>query len=436
METQDHPIEQDKKKPLKKSRSVPQVRHTLTSYRRLVQANPWMRLKENGFEWDTRKEYMAKLGKKQEKVPLQKSSVKRPTSQSMKPSIKDCQFKPTTSKNSEPHLRNIQNTKMQGAVPKIVISRKVNRTLSEGNLENISPIQVKKIKHYNMPCPKTPSDAEKHLDHTFITPQLTRRTGCVNSSTPAPFEFLKLQERLNKWLKTRGKPPAMFYHLKIFLENHARESNIDEPLNMENKENIGTRIGEDNVQVYAKEALVELLHLIEEDYSRNQCLRWLELLKTKYFEIDKEPEYWECRAAIEQSEGNIYNAVECYKAAIIKGAEVTSVDKLLDNLLKKFSLLNISSSESNKNPKIDKVVIEARNVFKSSIIQFAIKEKNSRRKDAGQSNKNYLVTPVRRSTRLSRSGYVNTPGLQLCRSLKDINLSSEDIHFQPNKALF
>lgn len=126
---------------------------------------------------------------------------------------------------------------------------------------------------------------------------------------------------------------------------------------------------------------------------------WLELIREKYRKVDNEPEYWECRAAIEQSVGNVRNAVEFYKTAIIQGAEVcyyfyktlishnyntilqvNAVDKSLDQLLKKFSLLNISPSKSEQkvhgNSDKERIVREARNVFKSSIIQFAIRERN------------------------------------------------------------
>lgn len=63
------------------------------------------------------------------------------------------------------------------------------------------------------------------------------------------------------------------------------------------------------------------------------------------------------------------------------------VDESLEQMLQKFSLLNINSAEKqntddNENkPKYDrnKIVLAARNVFKSSIIQFAIEERKQKK---------------------------------------------------------
>lgn len=62
------------------------------------------------------------------------------------------------------------------------------------------------------------------------------------------------------------------------------------------------------------------------------------------------------------------------------------VDESLEQMLQKFSLLNINSVEKQENeglekPKYDrnKVVLAARNVFKSSIIQFAIEERKHKK---------------------------------------------------------
>lgn len=61
------------------------------------------------------------------------------------------------------------------------------------------------------------------------------------------------------------------------------------------------------------------------------------------------------------------------------------MDESLEQMLQKFSLLNIDSSEKNQKTaeqqKYDrnKVVLAARNVFKSSIIQFAIEERKQKK---------------------------------------------------------
>lgn len=57
----------------------------------------------------------------------------------------------------------------------------------------------------------------------------------------------------------------------------------------------------------------------------NQCDDWLRLIKEKYSKLLEEPEYWECKAAIEESRGDISSAVECYRTAIVHGAEVRNI---------------------------------------------------------------------------------------------------------------
>ncbi|KAJ8945967.1 hypothetical protein NQ318_016795 [Aromia moschata] len=130
----------------------------------------------------------------------------------------------------------------------------------------------------------------------------------------------------------------------------------------------------ENAERIARAALEDLLKLIQEAPVRG----WLELIRKKYIKLEEEPQYWECRAAIEQSRGNISNAVQCYKTAIVQGAEIQAVDESLDILLQKFSLLNINTdnAESERSTRERaRIVQDARNVFKSSIIQFAVQER-------------------------------------------------------------
>lgn len=37
----------------------------------------------------------------------------------------------------------------------------------------------------------------------------------------------------------------------------------------------------------------------------------------------EDPQYWECRATIEKLKGDIGLALECYKTAVVQGAEVS-----------------------------------------------------------------------------------------------------------------
>jgi hypothetical protein len=85
-----------------------------------------------------------------------------------------------------------------------------------------------------------------------------------------------------------------------------------------------------------------------------------------------------------------------------------------------------------------KILEDARNIFKSSVIQFAVQERTLRRKNKeGISIERKLVaTPVRRSTRLSRSGFVSTPGIKIFSSLQDVDSCIRStLNFECNNAL-
>ncbi|KAJ8919855.1 hypothetical protein NQ315_006384 [Exocentrus adspersus] len=308
---------------------------------------------------------------------------------------------------------------------------------------------------------KTPSAYERR-SVTRFTPKsaFSRRSRSLYRSSASLPSLDDLQKRLNDWLTKRGKSISSFHHLKCFSEEKREHVVIDE----ENKENVDVDqdldkgsyedlkveksvyreepvvLNGDNTEAVAKAALEDLLKLIEEGYPIPQCEEWLELIHQKYKQLEEEPQYWECRAAIEQSRGNISQAVECYRTAIVQGAEVQSVDQSLDILLQKFSLLNISTNEVHNVKSIkerSRIVTDARNVFKSSIIQFAIQERKLKKNRKVDDQKKLVATPVRRSTRLSRSAYTSTPGVKICSSLQELDaLDRELLDFQKNKALF
>jgi hypothetical protein len=288
--------------------------------------------------------------------------------------------------------------------------------------------------------------------------QIRRQDNLLNPNSK------ELTRRLSTWLKLKGKSFKNYHHLKCFGVHHA--SKYDKQIltsgSDSNKENIETEskiINENSTTVQsnvlnhvdshghggfdlsaiAQDALLDLHKLILEGYSLEQCEIWLKLIKKRYPLVEQKPQYWECRAALEQSRGNINLAVECYKTAIIQGAEIENVEEHLDQLLQKFSLLNISKeTQSYRNNDRMKILEDARNIFKSSVIQFAVQERTLRRKNKeGISIERKLVaTPVRRSTRLSRSGFVSTPGIKIFSSLQDVDSCIRStLNFECNNAL-
>ncbi|CAH2020233.1 unnamed protein product [Acanthoscelides obtectus] len=132
--------------------------------------------------------------------------------------------------------------------------------------------------------------------------------------------------------------------------------------------------------------------------------------------------------------GNVGDAIEHYKTAIIQGAEVSEVDQSLDSLLQKFSLLNIENDlhdRSKLSKRKTKVMRELHDAFKSSVIKFAVQEKKLKNQKL-----KIVVTPVRRSSRLSPSVYTSTPGVKLYNSINDMEPSEKkNMSFVKNKAL-
>lgn len=46
------------------------------------------------------------------------------------------------------------------------------------------------------------------------------------------------------------------------------------------------------------------------------------MIKEKCIDIENDPEFWECKAAIEQYNGNTTMALKCVENVAIKGAQV------------------------------------------------------------------------------------------------------------------
>lgn len=308
----------------------------------------------------------------------------------------------------------------------------------------------------------------------------------LNVYTPTPDIMRK---RLSDWLHRRGKSLGNFHHLHCFglkasnmthsnenskqnckpptvnfrekkqivvKENHTSNTGPAAPRSdqeiisskeptasgtmEENKENICGG----NLDLLVQDAVKDLLSIVHIGYPWNQCEEWLTMIRRFCPGIKEVPIYWECVAALEEAKGDLKSAVDCYERAIIQGASPTKVGDFLDQLMEKFSMLSLKcdlgsdGSTSVKTPR--KRVLDARNIFKSSIIKFALQQKVLRRLSTNLGvephSLHYVVTPVRRSTRASLSYYRTTPGLQCVNSLKQLDSDvQKSMVFQPNYAL-
>ncbi|XP_017774936.1 PREDICTED: uncharacterized protein LOC108561488 [Nicrophorus vespilloides] len=463
-----------------KIRKAPQVRQTLTSVYRMVKANPslmYQKQRKDELKLDkislppsVSMEYVPIQVKERRFSESQNSLIKRysdckslnRTHQStIKPNINKGQAKPMSNnilkekpktaalqndnfkkpsihenhpknKMIKPSCRSLsaQHFNRKKLIAKSTIEEKLSKAdvtqSMEGNIDKAglllasecSPIKQEVVTQITF---KTPT-AYKRRSQSFKTPTSVRKLG--RQSTPGP-GLNDLQRRLNDWLKKRGKPMSTFHHLKYFSRDKVitndSEDKENEAENVEPQITDAIDMNPSQLVSIAKDALGDLNQLIIDSYPLALCETWLGTIRQRYKEIEEEPQYWECRASIEQTRGNISSAVECFKTAIIKGAEVKTIDNSLDKLLEKFSLLNIDTNISDDEKYRSSAMKDARNVFKSSIIQFAIQERKIK-KDQGNAHE-YIVTPVRRSARLSMSCAQRSPAVKICNSFNEIDES-------------
>ncbi|XP_047542582.1 uncharacterized protein LOC125075058 [Vanessa atalanta] len=308
-----------------------------------------------------------------------------------------------------------------------------------------------------------------------------------NFNTPKTEE---LQSKLRNWLKKRGKAIDSYHHLQCFglhnLSRDIRPLNIDAPRfeefddddkenvaldhdsdnesyleNMNNKngdlneekseigfptenwrrasyvsdsidcnESYETTLTSGDVMHHVDElllgALNDLTELLREGFDWEQCARWLRAIRDRFPSAPDSAPYWECRAALEERRGDLPASVQCWEQAIAKGTEQSVVEANLDQLLDKFMQLKISPSSGRR--QVDPKLVDVKNIFKSTIIRFAVQQAKLR-----QSNEppKYTVTPVRRSSRLS-SHWRQTP-LRVCTTIHQASELGAD--FKPNKAL-
>ncbi|XP_050665017.1 uncharacterized protein LOC126965441 [Leptidea sinapis] len=175
-------------------------------------------------------------------------------------------------------------------------------------------------------------------------------------------------------------------------------------------------------------ALNDLTELLRNGYNWDECARWLRAVRNRFPMAQERAEYWECRAALEEGRGDISASVQCWEHAISKGAERSVAEANLDQLLDKFMQLKINPNSCKKTP-LEPKLVDAKNVFKSTIIRFAVKESKKSQTD-GPSK--MTLTPVRRSSRLSCNRF--TPKLKLFSSVQKAS-EMGNTHFIPNRAI-
>ncbi|XP_049883753.1 uncharacterized protein LOC126379151 [Pectinophora gossypiella] len=308
-------------------------------------------------------------------------------------------------------------------------------------------------------------------------------TPTPNFNTPKPEE---LQARLKNWLQKRGKSLDSYHHLQCFglhhLQHEIKPLNLEaEPFdfndNDEDKENQPLESDsdndsyEENMNVKEDEmakhkwrrasivsdsvdfnetqdsmrtplemhhvdelllgALNDLTELLREGFDWEQCARWLRAIRDRFPSAPATAAYWECRAALEERRGDLSASVHCWQEAVAKGTERSVVEANLDQLLGKFMQLKISPNTGKKKLP-DPKMVDVKNVFKSTLIRFAVQQANLRHT---QEPPKYTVTPVRRSGRLSAHWSAKRTPLQVVSTVRQAGLLGHPLVFVPNDKL-
>ncbi|XP_059046800.1 uncharacterized protein DDB_G0284459-like [Achroia grisella] len=316
-----------------------------------------------------------------------------------------------------------------------------------------------------------------------------------NFNTPKPEE---LQSKLKSWLQKRGKSLESYHHLQCFGIHHLAEKSMkpfQEPPKFdlyddENKENIeldsdsdddsytenmnepkvdlcnglksdiamdmwrrasyvsdsadlnetqdttmtsGEVMNVHHVDEVLLGVLNDLNELLREGFDWEQCARWLRVVRERFSSACETAAYWECRAALEDRRGDLPASVQCWEEAIAKGTECSVVEANLDNLLDKFMQLKISPNSSKKKL-VDPKMLDVKNVFKSTIIRFAVQQAKLKKSNISDTPK-YTVTPVRRSARLSTHWSAKRTPLQICTTIHQAGQMVQPIQFVPNEQL-
>ncbi|KAJ2943310.1 hypothetical protein O0L34_g12116 [Tuta absoluta] len=185
-------------------------------------------------------------------------------------------------------------------------------------------------------------------------------------------------------------------------------------------------------------ALNDLTELLREGFEWEQCARWLRAIRERFPAAPAAAAYWECRAALEERRGDLPASVQCWQEAIAKGTQRSVVEANLDQLLDKFMQLKISPN-SGKRRQPDPKLVDVKNVFKSTLIRFAVQQAKLRQSQ----EPTFTVTPVRRSARLSTHTHTHShrsarrPPLLECSTVRQAGLlvPHRPLLFVPNDKL-
>ncbi|KAK6626851.1 hypothetical protein RUM44_009328 [Polyplax serrata] len=280
----------------------------------------------------------------------------------------------------------------------------IRRSLSEKNLHEIkscihrSAHQAKNVSYsYEDALDKKKNLSVKSIP--FASPRPLKGATCKH-----------MRNELEKWLEEKGHPLEGYRHLRCFgislppkkLPSPMKQPKQNQVKTVEiPKEENGEYIPPPEAssvecsepsKADCENWLNELHKLIVElMYPLERCEEWLSAVRIKCPWCTEMPIYWECLAAI-----NSDNKAEVNQNEPSIMTDVEAVASLFDQM--------VIEQHKPQGGKLDRG-LDPKNVFNSTIIKFALKEKNVKERatsdqEEPKTSKSLIATPVRRSSRI------------------------------------
>ncbi|XP_071127748.1 cytoskeleton-associated protein 2-like [Mytilus edulis] len=270
-------------------------------------------------------------------------------------------------------------------------------------------------------------------------------------------EQVVMRNKLDEWLKSKGKTPSKFRHLMCFHDDNNKtdsvtDSCIKRSLTVEElTEQKATIDREDNIAVnladqFRDAALEELDSMLEECTTlfeagcpREDILSWLDSIKQNIQLSKTYAKFYICKANVLKGRENLEEVLKVYEEAVINSAQPAhELATALTSIVK-----DICQKREKKARRRSAADVQEENIFESSAIKYTVRQmtplSKKRRKSASDVKRNspcVVITPVRRSTRRSISCLPSNlqDKNQTYKSLEDVSDKKKTLFF-PNEAL-
>ncbi|CAG2251126.1 CKAP2 [Mytilus edulis] len=313
----------------------------------------------------------------------------------------------------------------------------------------------------------SPDTREDHNTSTFRKTPKRPVDNVISDRQPTPKysakkprhneEQVVMRNKLDEWLKSKGKTPSKFRHLMCFHDDNNKtdsvtDSCIKRSLTVEElTEQKATIDREDNIAVnladqFRDAALEELDSMLEECTTlfeagcpREDILSWLDSIKQNIQLSKTYAKFYICKANVLKGREDLEEVLKVYEEAVINSAQPAhELATALTSIVK-----DICQKREKKARRRSAADVQEENIFESSAIKYTVRQmtplSKKRRKSASDVKRNspcVVITPVRRSTRRSISCLPSNlqDKNQTYKSLEDVSDKKKTLFF-PNEAL-